>query len=162
GKHGGHEKRGPIDGVETNDVLADEMQIGGPVAALFVFGATNGAEIRSKRIEPDVEDVRLFAGHGNAPANGGAGDAEVFQTAFNEADDFVLAGFRLDEIGILAIEVEQRLLKGGELEEIVFFRDGFERASAIRTVVARFRVVHEGVVVNAVLAGIMTFINVAV
>ena len=74
-QHRGHQERGPIDSVETNDVFADEMHIGGPHAALFVIRAADGAEIGGERVEPDVEDVRLFAGHGNAPADGGARDA---------------------------------------------------------------------------------------
>ena len=58
--------------MKTNDVFADEMQIGGPEAALFVVGAADGAEVGGERVEPDVENVRLFAGNGNAPANRGA------------------------------------------------------------------------------------------
>jgi len=91
--------------------FADEVKVGGPVGALFVFWASDSAEISGERVEPDVEDVRLFTGDGNAPANGSAGDAEIFQTAFDEADDFVATGFRLDETGILFVKIEQRLLE---------------------------------------------------
>ncbi len=41
----GHQERGPVDGVETDDFFADEMQIGGPEAAPLVFGAADGAEV---------------------------------------------------------------------------------------------------------------------
>src|SRR5882762_3688755 len=110
-EHGGHQEGGPIDGVKTDDVFADEVKVGGPVAAPFVSGAADGAEIGGERVEPDVKDVRLFTGDGNAPANGGAGDAETFQTAFDEADDFVATSFWLDETGILFVKIEQRLLE---------------------------------------------------
>src|SRR5579883_2289712 len=138
------------------------MQVRGPHTTLFPFGAADGAEIRGEGVEPDVEDVRLFAGNGNAPADGGAGDAEVFQAAFDEADDFVSASFRLNEFGILAIEIEQRFLESGKFEEIVFFGDGFQRTIAIRAEIAGIGLGDEGVVVNAVEAGVMAFINVAV
>src|SRR5208337_2167117 len=95
-QHGGHQEGGPVDSVEPDDIFADKMHIGGPHAALFVVGAAHGTEIRGERVEPDVEDMRLFAGDGNAPADSGAGDAEILQAAFNEADDFVFAAFGLN------------------------------------------------------------------
>jgi len=61
--------------------------------------------------------VWLFAGNRNAPAEGGAGDAEIFQAAFDEADNFVFAAFGLDEIGILFVQIEERFLKSGELKK---------------------------------------------
>ena len=115
----------------------------GPVATLFVIGTADGAQISGQRVKPDVENVRLFAGHRNAPAKRGARDAEIFQAAFDKADDFVFAGCRLDEIRILLVEIQQRLLKSGKLEEIVFFGDGFGGTAAVGTIVARLRVVHE-------------------
>src|SRR5260370_36762413 len=102
--------------METDDVFADEMQIGGPHAALFVVGTADGAEIGRERVKPNVENVWLFTGDGNAPAEGGARNAEIFQAAFDEADDFVFAAFRLNEIGIFFIEIEQRVLKRGKFK----------------------------------------------
>src|ERR1700676_53714 len=101
------------------------MQVGGPVALLLVLRAANGAEIGGQRVEPDVKNVRLFSGNRNAPADGGASDAEIFEAAFDEAEDFVLSGLGLNEIGIFFVEIEQRLLERREFEEIVGFRDGF-------------------------------------
>ncbi len=68
GEHGGHEERGPVDGVKTDDVFADDVEIGGPVATLFEVGAADGAEISGEGVEPDVEDVRFFAGNGECPS----------------------------------------------------------------------------------------------
>src|SRR5208283_3398840 len=43
-----------------------------------------------------------------------------------------------------------------------FFGEGFERASAVRAILAGLGVVYEGVVVDAVLAGVVAFVDVAV
>jgi hypothetical protein len=106
--------------------------------------------------------VWLFTGNRNAPTNRGARNAQVLQTAFDEADDFVLARFRLNEGGIFLVKIEQRLLERGKFEEVVLFRNGFRGPAAIGTVVARLGVVYEGVVVNAVLAGVVALVDVAV
>jgi len=97
-------KRGPINGVEPDDLFADEMKIGGPESGFLILRAADGAEIRRERVEPDVKNVRLLTGNGNAPANRGARDAEIAEAAFDEAENFVAAGFGLDEIGCLAYQ----------------------------------------------------------
>jgi len=64
--------------------------------------------------------------------------------------------------GFFFVEIEQWFLESGKLEEIVFFGEGFSRAVAVGTIVAGFGVVHESVVVDAVLAGVMAFVDVTV
>ncbi len=106
--------------------------------------------------------MRLFSRDGNSPTNRGAGDAEVLQPAFHETDDLVAPRFRLDESRILAVKIEQRLFECGEFKEVVFFGESFERAPAIGTVVAGLGIIHKSVVVDAVLAGVMALVDVAV
>src|SRR5882757_7780612 len=161
-QHRRHQECGPVHRVKTNDVFSDEMQIARPEAALFVFWTADGAEVRRERIEPDVKHVRLLARNRNAPANRGTRDAQILQTAFDETDNFVLARFRLNESRIPFVKIEQRFLKRGQLEIVIFFGDGFRGAAAIGTVVARFRFGHERVVVDAVLPGVNSFVDVTV
>ena len=127
----GHQERGPEDGVEAENFLADEMQIGGPEAVL-VGRAVDGADVADQRVEPDVGHV--FAFERNAPFDGGAGDRKVLQTAAHEADDFVAARFGLDEIGIVLVMLQQLVREGRELEEVILFGDGFGGASAVGAV----------------------------
>src|SRR5262249_37168812 len=147
---------------ESNDVFADQVQVGWPHAALFVLRPANSAQVSGERVKPHVKHVRLFAWHRNAPANRGARNAQILQSAFNETDDFVLARFWLDELRVFPVKVEQWLLKSGELEKIVFFGNSLGGPAAVRAVVSRLRVVHKRVVVNAVLARVMAFVDVAV
>src|ERR1700683_2326382 len=61
---------------------------------------------------------------------------------------------------MLRVITEKTLLKRGKPEEIILLADRFRRPSAIRTRIARPRVVHVSVVENAVLAGVLPFVNV--
>src|SRR6266478_6217078 len=155
---GGHQKGRPVHGVEANDLLAHEMNIGGPESSFFILRAAHGAEVRSERVEPDVKDVRLFTGYGNAPANRGSRDAEIAEAAFDKAQNFIAAGFRLDEIGMLGVPIEKRLLKGRELEIEIGFGDGFRRTATIGAVLAGLHV-DVGIVVDAVLPRVVTGID---
>src|ERR1700675_2523664 len=104
---GGHQKCRPVNGVEANDFLADEMEIGRPVSRFLVIRAADSAEICGERIEPDIKDVRLFARNWNAPANRGAGDAEIPEAAFDETENFVAARFRLDELRVPDVPIKK-------------------------------------------------------
>src|SRR5207244_11825004 len=101
---------------------------------LFVFWSADGAEVRGKRVEPDVKNVRFLARNRDAPANRGARNAQIFQTAFDEADNFVLARFRLNESRILFVKIEQRFLKRRQLEVIILFVDCLRKELTIGAV----------------------------
>src|SRR5713226_10075827 len=118
-KAGGHQKGGPVHRVEADDFFADEVDIGWPVAGFLVLRAADGAEISGERVEPNVKNVGFFARNGNAPANRSARNAEIAKAAFDEAENFVAAGFGLDEIRVLGVPIEKRLLKRGKFEKIV-------------------------------------------
>src|SRR2546427_12398252 len=134
------------------------MNIGGQEACLLVLRAADSAEIRGQRVEPDVKDVRLFAGNGNAPANGSARDAEIAEASFDEAKNFVAASFGLDEIGMLGVPVEKWLVERGELEIEIGFRDGFRWTATIGTVFAGLYG-DAGIVVDAEFAGVVTWVD---
>src|SRR6266446_7826008 len=134
------------------------FDIGRPVSNFLVIRAADSTEIRGQRIEPDVKNVWLLARDGNAPANCGARDAEIAEAAFDKAENFIAAGFRLDKIRVLGIPVEKRFLKGRQFEEIVWLGDSFCRPATIGTVFAGLHV-HVSIVVNAVLPGVVPGVN---
>src|ERR1035437_8346271 len=156
---GGHQELGPIDGVEADDFLADEMQVGGPKILAMNFFAVDGGHVGGECVKPDVEHVLGFVGHGDAPLDGRAGDGEILQTLLDEGDDFVAARFGLNEIGLVFVELQEFSGVFGKLEIIIFFGDGFGGAAAIRAGTAGLGVVHIGVIEDAVLAGVVAFIN---
>src|SRR5712692_10049784 len=122
--------------MKANDFFAYEMEIGGPESRLFILRATDGAEIRRERVEPDVKHVRLFPGNGNAPTNRSARDAQVAEAAFDETQNFVAARFWLNEIRMFGVPIEERLLECGELEVEIGFSDGFRGTATVGAVVA--------------------------
>ena len=66
GRSGGEQKRGPVDAVEADDLFADEMQIGRPVAfelgdvLRFVRAVADRGHVVGERVEPHVDDVLLL------------------------------------------------------------------------------------------------------
>src|ERR1700681_3477990 len=95
-----HEERGPIDCVKANDFFSDEMDISGPVTIEFVFldGIADRGDVVGERVGPNVENVFLVTGPGDAPLKGGAADGKIPETTAHEGDYFVAARFGLDEV----------------------------------------------------------------
>ena len=60
----------------------------------------------------------------DAPVERGAADGEILQAALYERHDLVAARLGADEVGVLLVELEQRLLELGKLEEPVLLAGG--------------------------------------
>ena len=118
-----HQEDGPVDGVEAGDVLADNVQAGGPVffkelAALAAVVAKAG-DIVGQRIQPDVDDVLGVEVHRDAPLYGGAGHAQVLEPGQQEVvHHLVAAGDRLDKVGVGIYMVDEPLGVVAHLEEV--------------------------------------------
>ena len=108
------------------------MEIGWPGVLAVKLSSFDRAHIRHQGIKPDVDDVLVLTGHGNAPGNRCTGDRKVLEPLLNESDDFVAAGFGLYKIGLLLIKLEQLVPELRELEKIVLFGDLLKGAAAQR------------------------------
>ena len=131
-----HEHSRPDHAVKARDVLADEVVLHGPAGFELAFAAlvavADAGEVREQRVGPHVGNMSLVKRHGHAPVERGTADGEVFQAALHERDDLVATGFRADEVGMLVVELEQRLLELGQLEEPVLLAAGLlHRALAV-------------------------------
>src|SRR5581483_3712859 len=153
----GPQERGPIYGVESNDLLADQVQLGGPQ----VF-ARHGGHVSGQRIEPHVEDVRRVAFDGYAPLDRGPADRKVAQALLYERDHFVAARLGKDEIGLVFVELQQPVLEFGELEIEILFGDRLRGPSAIRARIAGFRFADVEFVEDAILSGVGAFVDITV
>ena len=149
---GGHEHRGPDHAVEADDVLAHNVLLSRPEACEALGGlgvaVAGGGDVVDEGVEPHIGHVVGVEGQRDAPVERGARDGEVLEAALDEAHDLVAADLRLDEVGVGGIEVEQRLLELGELEEPALLLDALEGALAVRA--QR----DGGLVVVAVLVGV--------
>jgi hypothetical protein len=133
GKAGRHQERRPEDGVEAEDVLADEvgdtaLVARGPVArdeGLVAAPEAEGGEVVRQGVEPDVDDVPRVARERNPPLDGRARDGEVLQPGADEGADLVEARLGEDERDSrdapLLVKLEKPVLVLREAEEDVLF-----------------------------------------
>ncbi|CAB4921227.1 unannotated protein [freshwater metagenome] len=107
--------------MEPRDVLADDVQIGGPelpVRLRVGLGETCTGEVVGQRVDPHVHHVRGIAGYRHTPVECGPRDRQVAQTALDEVHDLVAARVRRDEIGRRVVHLEQFVLVLREPEEV--------------------------------------------
>ena len=131
-----HEHSRPDHAMKARDVLADEVVLHGPalleLAGALLVAVADAREVGQQGVGPHVGHVAFVEGQRHAPVEGGTADGQVLQTALHEGDHLVLARFGADEVGVLLVELQQRLLKLGELEEPVLLAAGLlHRAMAI-------------------------------
>ncbi len=157
-----HQERGPVDSVETNDFLPYHVQIRGPQSAFIEFRTAHCAQVSDQRVKPHIKYMRRFARHWNSPANRRARDGKILQSAMDKTQNFISSALGTNEIRIRGVKIEQLLLKLGKFEKIIFFGDRFRRASAIGTGITGAGVHNIGIVVYAILPGVMPFLDVSV
>ena len=124
----GHEQSRPVDGVEAKNILSDNVNVCRPGASYCIARLPRVArdcEIIGQRIDPDIHDVAIAAGHLDAPVETGAADRQIVEAAGDETDDLVAPGFGTDEIGVGVVEIEQRL-HGNVPFEVVSCRMSFK------------------------------------
>ena len=119
GEARGHQEGRPVYGMETDDILADQVQIRRPVAfkPAALPAIADPGQVIGQRVDPDIHDMAGAARHGYAPVKAGARDRQIAEATLDEAQHLVTAAFRADEIRVRGIVIEQRLLEFGEAEE---------------------------------------------
>ena len=153
--------------MEADDFLADEVQVSRPEFFKFfrVVDVARRRQVVCQGVEPDVYDVLRVPGHLDAPVEGRAGYAQVFEAALDEGDHFVAPRFGLDEIGIFFDEFQPAVGVFIHFQEVGFFLDQFEGTAAVRADVLSFRQLvfrPEGFAGRAVPAGVFALVDVAV
>src|SRR5476649_2177185 len=159
GHSGRHDECRPEDGVEAQDFLTDQVQVGGPETFAIQLFTIHGAHVADEGVEPDVEHVLALHRKRDAPVQRSTADGKVVEAGANEREDFVAARVGLDEIGLRFVEFDQFTGEGGELEEVVFLGDGFGGPGAIKTRIAGLGVVDVELVGHAVLAGVTALVD---
>ena len=124
-----HQERWPVNRVETDNILADQMQAGGPVFPPFlrVVGKANARNISDQRVEPNIHDMVFTTRNLHAPIEAGPRHRKVTQAAFDEAQRFVAPAFGPHEIGVRGVKIQQWLLIFGKAEKPGFLGRPFHR-----------------------------------
>ena len=163
-----HQEDRPVDGVEADDILADQVHISRPellvvliVVAVRIVAAER--DIVGKRIQPNIDNVTRIKVHRNAPAERGTGNAQVLQTRLEEVVyHLVLAALRLDELGVLLDMLHQAVGVLAHAEEVCFLLGVYARAAAVRAAaVLQLALGPEGLTRLAVFALVRTLVNIA-
>ena len=167
---GRHQEGRPIDRVEAHDVLADDVQLGRPVALELLavgVGKADAGDVIGERVDPHIHDVLVGARHADAPVEGGARDRQVLQAAAHEARHLVEALLRQHVVRPLE-ELEQLVRIGRQPEEIALLLHPFDRRAGLGgdahllLVEMRLALGVIGLVAHRIPAGIFVEIDVAV
>ena len=131
----GVQEDGPVDGVETHDFLAHQVHVRGPVApeqAVILREIAQGGDVVGQRIQPYIHHVLGVEIHGNAPLEGGAGDAQILQAGLEEVVDHLIGpGLGLNEVRMLLQILHQPGGVFAHAEEIAFLVGHFHGPAAI-------------------------------
>ena len=159
-----HQHDRPDDSMETHNFLADQMHVSRPVFIEFfrITAVTDTGKVVEQRVKPDIDNVFVVKRHRDAPVEGGAGDAQIFQPLFDEVDHLVAACHRLNEVGMSFDIFQQTVLIFGKLKEIAFFFHTLYRTAAVGAfAVDQLTLQPVGFAGYTVPAFIILFINIA-
>lgn len=124
-----HQHRGPDDRVEAEDVLADQMYVGGEGVPelLRVLVVADRRRVVQQCVDPHVDHVLVVPRDRDAPVEGGTGDGEVLEALADEVHDLVARRLGLDEVRVRLVVGEQLLAVLAELEEVVLLLEDLHR-----------------------------------
>ena len=85
----GHEEDGPVNGVETDNILSDQMEVCRPVflellCAIPVTVISDSGNIVGQGVQPHVHYMVRVKVHRNSPFKGGPGHAQILQSREEE------------------------------------------------------------------------------
>ena len=163
-----HQENRPIDRMETDDVLADQVQVGRPILlvkiTVFAVGVIAYAgDIVAQRVKPHVNHVLVVKVHGNAPLERGSGHAKILQTGQQEVvHHLVLSGHGLNEFGMRVDMLDQAVRILLHLEKVSLFLFVMHCAAADGALaVLQLRLGIKGLTLRAVLSFIGALVDVA-
>ena len=132
-----HQEGRPIDRVEPDNVLADQVQVCRPILGVVTafVGKADPGQVIGQRIDPHVHDVVIAARNLDPPVKAGARHGKIAQPCFYEGDHLVAAAFRAQETGSFQ-EGQQLVLIGGETKEPAFLNGPFDRCALGRELLA--------------------------
>src|SRR5215470_17962221 len=89
---GRHEESRPIDCMEPQDVLADNVKIGGPESGKFQtlgIRIAGCSDVIGQRVEPYIDHMVRVARNRDPPAETRSRDRQIAEAGLDEADDLI-------------------------------------------------------------------------
>ncbi|MPM78915.1 hypothetical protein SDC9_125930 [bioreactor metagenome] len=160
-----HQHGGPDDGVEPDNLLAHDVHAGPPffVVIVLVVAIAQRGNIVAQRVHPHVDHMSRVKIHGDAPSEGGPGDAQVFKTRLDKVfHHLVHPGAGLKEVRVLqqGADAVRVLAQAEEIGLLLRVRHG---AAAVGTAaVLELALGPKGLAGGAVFALIGALVNISV
>ena len=163
-----HQKDWPVDRVEADDILADQMQVGRPkrlelLGRIAVAVIADAGDVVHKRVEPNIDHVLRIEIDRDAPLERRAGHAKILQAGQQEVvHHLVLPRDGLNEFRMRIDVVDQPRRILAHFEKVRFLLGGLDLAAAVRALaVHQLRHREERFARNAVHALIVALIDIA-
>ena len=163
-----HQEDGPVDRMEADNVLPDQMQVSRPqllklLCAVSVRIVPDPCDIVSQGIQPHIGHMLRIKVHRDPPLKRGPGHAQILKSREQEViHHLILPGHRLDELRMLIDILDQPVRILAHLEEICLFLRRLDLAPAVRTFpVHELGLCEKGLARRAVHAFIISFINIS-
>ena len=133
-----HQEDRPVNGMETDDILSDQMQICRPVflehlTAVAITVIAKSGDIVRQRIQPYIGDMIRIEGDRNSPVEGGSGYTQILKSWKQEVvHHLVLSGNRLNELWMIVDVLDQAVSVFAHFEEICLFLGWLNLTAAVR------------------------------
>ena len=130
-----HQNTWPNDGMEPDNFLSYQMNIGRPelIEFFLIIQKANWRQIVGQGIKPYINNMLLINRHRNAPIKGSTGNTQVIQPLLDEVYHFIATRYRLNEVRVILNVFQNTVSIFGHLEEISFFSNFLYRTTTIRT-----------------------------
>ena len=133
-----HEEDRPVNRMEADNILADQVQISRPVfsellGAVPITVIADAGDIVGECIEPHVYNMLIVKIYRDSPLEGRPGYAQILQAREKEiVHHLILAGNRLDELRMRVDVLDQAVRIFAHFKEICLFPRRLHLASAVR------------------------------
>ena len=163
-----HQEDGPVDRMEADNVLPDQMQISRPqllklLRAVPVRIVPDPRDIVGQSVQPHIGHMLRVKIHRDSPLKGRPGHAQILKTREQEViHHLILPGHRLDELRMLIDILDQPVRILAHLEEICLFLRRLYLAPTVRALaIHELGLRKEGLARRTVHAFIISFINIS-
>ena len=163
-----HQEDRPVNGMETDDILTDQVQIARPVLVkqlivVAIYIITQTGDVVGQSIQPYVYNVTAVKIYGDTPLKRSTGYAQILQTGQQEVvHHLVLTGYGLNELRMLVDVLDQTIGILAHLKEVSFFLGRLYRTAAVRALaVYQLRLGEERLTGSAVHTFVVALVDVA-
>ncbi len=163
-----HQEDRPIDRMETDDILSDQMKIRGPILpellrACPVTVVSNSGNIVTQRVQPYINHMPRIEIHRNSPSEGGSGHTQILKPRKQEIiHHLIFPRYRLNKFRMCVDMLDKTIRVFAHLEEICLFLRRLYFTPAVRTfTVYKLRLRKERLAGGTIHSLIIPFVNIS-